>query len=187
MKTGTNILGRLRRWKTGGGRHVLGLLTVAYLSAGVAPCLAMAHPVAPKPAAVARVQAGSGHEGHAAHEHRDPDALFHDDRAAHATPAAHEHATAPADDRGKHCPHCFADADGGAAIPHDDDHAACSALEGSTDVAASQAKDAPQPAAPVLGPAPFTLPPPLASPAAPSRAVRSLPVTLNIRHCVFLI
>jgi hypothetical protein len=102
-----------------------------------------------------------------------------------AAPSGHDDASD--DGRGAHCPHCLGD--GGVAGTHDDDHASCSALEDLTDVAVSQAKAAPPALGPLLGPAAFTLPPPLASPVAPvpSCAVRAPLVAINIRHCVFLI
>jgi hypothetical protein len=74
-------------------------------------------------------------------------------------------------------------------MAHEEEHASCIARDDVRTATASHAKDAPQPLATPFGPTPFTLPPPLASPAArpPLPAVHSSPVPLNIRHCVFLI
>jgi hypothetical protein len=102
--------------------------------------------------------------------------------------AAHDTAPAPAQP-GSHCPHCPAALGGAAGVAHANDHASCAALEGLADVAAAHVKDAPPPLAPLLTPAAFALPPPLASPlAAPhSRPAQGPSVPLNVRHCVFLI
>jgi hypothetical protein len=163
----------LRRWKSGAARYVVASFALAYVSAGVAPCAA-AEGEADAGAAGVRehtaAQVGHAHHGHGAHD----------------VAAGADGAGAPTDDDAKPCPHCLA----GAAMAHADEHSSCFALEDLTNVAASHAKDAPQPLAPSFGPAPFTLPPPLASPAAapPLHAASAVPsVPLNVRHCVYLI
>jgi len=178
MSRRTNILARLRRWKTGAARYVVGAVVAAYLSAGVAPC-AMADTHAAN--ADVHERASVAQEGHAQlgrHEHAEHE-------ARHGGGAAHDHA--PADDRGEHCPRCPHGAHG-SAIAHDGAVLSCFAVDDLTNVA-SKAKDASQPAAPLLGPAAFTLPPPLASPRVPPPllAPAGTLVPLNVRHCVFLI
>jgi hypothetical protein len=178
MNRRTNILGRLRRWKAGAARYVVASFAAAYLSAGVAPCAAAASQPVDDGSAVAIGQQHSdgahsqhGHEGHG------------------RMPATHQTAPALAEHGSEHCPHCPPALEGAAAIAHGNDHSSCAALADLTNVAASHAKDAPQPLMPLFAPAAFTLPPPLASPlaASPSRAVRIPTVPLNVRHCVFLI
>jgi hypothetical protein len=184
MKDRRNILGSLRRWRAGAARHVVGAFVVAYLAAGIAPCVAAAGRAPVDAAAAVRNAEVVLHEGSGSHGGFDLHA-----HPGHETDAAalSGHDQASDDGRSAHCPHCLGDA--GAVRAHDDDHASCSALEDLTDVAVSQTKAAPPALAPLLGPAAVTLPPPLASPVAPvpSRAVRAPLVAINIRHCVFLI
>jgi hypothetical protein len=185
MNDRTSILGLLRRWKTGAARYVVGAFAVAYLSAGVAPCLAVASRAAVDPAGTARNVEVPSHEANAVHGRGGFDAHAHHGHETHAgTVPAHDEVTD--DGRSAHCPHCLGD--GGAANAPDGDHASCSALDDFTDVAVPQGKVLPA-LAPSLGPAAFTLPPPLASPVGPvpSRAVRVPLVPINVRHCVFLI
>lgn len=175
MSDRANILGRLRRWKGGAARYVVGSFAVAYLSAGIAPCAMAAARATDNVSAAALV----AHEGHAAHD-QDAAHSQHGNETHGAGVATHD-APAPAHDRSGHCPHCPPGAGG--------DHAVCAVFEDLTNAAASHAKDAPQSAAPPLAPAAFTLPPPLASPwpPPPLRVVRGTSVRLNVRHCVFLI
>ena len=184
MKRRTNILARLRRWKTGAARYVVGSFAVAYLAAGVAPCAMAANRATESVDAAAREHVGAAHEDHAVHEPR-ADAHAQRGHETHGgTAVAHESAPAPADDRSEHCPHCFSAAE----VAHGDDRSSCLAFDDLTNSAASHAKDAPQPLAPSFAAAAFTLPPPLASPRpAPLRAAGIPPVPLNVRHCVFLI
>jgi hypothetical protein len=125
-------------------------------------------------------------------------AEMHDHAAQQSSAAepAHHHdhgggLEAAADDASsRHCQHCPVNANDGAGVPHDDGHSACAALEEVTNGAVPQAKDTLQTAAPLLSPAAFTLPPPLASPLgapAPARTRLSASVPLNVRHCVYLI
>jgi hypothetical protein len=172
MNRRANILRRLRRFKTGGARYVVASFALAYVSVGIVPCAAAEVEVDSDAAAVREhtaAQVGHAHHGHEAHN----------------VAAAANGAGAPTDDGARHCPHCLA----GAAMAHAVEHSSCFALEDLTNVAASHAKDVPQPLAPSFGPAPFTLPPPLASPAAspPSHAAAVPSVPLNVRHCVYLI
>jgi len=165
MNGRANILVRLRRWKRGAARYVIGSFAVAYLSAGVAPC------------AMAATRAT--HDMHAASpEHT---GVAHEHHVHGVGVAAHESVPAPADHGNTHCPHCPPSTHG--------DHAACVALDDLTNVAASHAKDAPQSIAPLLVPAALTLPPAHASPwpPPPSRVARVPCVPLNVQHCVFLI
>jgi hypothetical protein len=190
MSRRENILARLRRWKSGGACHVVGLVAAAYLSAGLAPCAAAPSQALDGTAAVAREQAAVAHQGHAQHESRDAGAHSQHGHADGGMPAAQGTSPASPEHGGDHCPHCLAAPDGAAAISHGSDHSSCAALDDLTSAAASHAKDAQQPSAPALASAPFTLPPPLASPLAapPLRASTRVPsVPLNVRHCVFLI
>ncbi|RPI59135.1 MAG: hypothetical protein EHM50_09695 [Lysobacterales bacterium] len=189
MNQRANILARLRRWKSGASHYVVWLFAVAYVSAGVAPCAAAAGRATGDVDAAVGEHAESAHAGHAERTHRDPVAAPHHGHEAQGAPASDDTAPAPSDGGGEHCPHCPPGFERGAAIAHDDDHSSCSTLEDLTNVAASHAKDAPQPLVPFVGLAAFTLPPPLASPLAPPpfRAARTPSVPLNIRHCVFLI
>jgi hypothetical protein len=199
-----NILARLRRWKSGGARRVVGLVVAAYLSAGLAPCAAAPSQALDGTAAAAREQSDVAHGGHVQHrQHAHHDAGGHVQHAQHdagghsqhghadgGMPAVHDTSPAPAEHGGDHCPHCPAALDGAAAIAHGSDHTSCGALEDLANAAASHAKDAPQPSAPPIGFAPFTLPPPLASPLAAlplPAAMRASSIPLNVRHCVFLI
>ena len=183
MNRRTNILARLRRWKTGAGRYVVGSFAVAYLTAGVAPC-AMASRPTKDVDTVVREHVDVAHDRHVLHERQGVVHSQLDHEAHGGTTAAHETAPAPADNRSEHCPHCFS----GTVIAHGDDRSSCFALEDLTNAAASHAKDAPQPFAPSFGPAAYTLPPPLAAARPPPlRAVGVPPVPLNVRHCVFLI
>jgi hypothetical protein len=175
MNDRANILARLRRWKSGAARYVVASVAVAYLAAGVAPCAMAANPTPDEPSSAAP-------EDHRAHAPHHPVAhAQHGDGAHGAGAATQDSAPAPADLGNERCPHCPLGARG--------DHATCVALEDLTDAAASHAKDAPQPLAPLLASAAFTLPPPLASPWPPPllRAVRGASVPLNVRNCVFLI
>jgi hypothetical protein len=169
MSSRSSVLVRLRRSRAGAARYVAALFAVAYLAAGVAPCVAAAS----LPAADGAAQ---GHAHHA-HEHADSAAGSHH---GHEDGVPSQH-----DGNGENCPHC--PLDGGAARGHGD-HSTCAALEDLTNVA-PQAKVAPPALAPPLSPAAFTLPPPLASPPAnpPWRSARLSSVPLNVRHCVFLI
>jgi hypothetical protein len=186
MNERANILAPFRRWNAGAARYVVASFAIAYLSAGMAPCAAAASGAAQAPGAAVREPGAVTHEAHGTHEQHVPAAHSHAGHESHdGTPSAHD---GGASQQGTHCPHCPAAA-GGVGIAHGDDHSSCAVLEDLADVAASQAKAAPPPIAPLPGPAAFTLPPPLASPRAPppSRAVALPPVPLNIRHCVFLI
>lgn len=176
MRDRANILGRLRRWKGGAARYVVGSFAIAYLSAGIAPCAMAATRATDDSSAAALV----AHEDHAAHE-RDAAHAQHGNATHGDGVATHDGAPAPAHDRSGHCPHCPPGAGG--------DHAVCAALEDLTNAAASHAKDAPQSAAPPLAPAAFTLPPTFTSPwpPPPLRVVRGTSVPLNVRHCVFVI
>jgi len=169
MNPGSSTLARLRRWKAGAGRYVVGAAAVAYLSAGLAPC------------------AMAAQDAEAAHEHA---AVAHESHGHHGAGAEHhDHAPLPADERGHSCPHCPASTNGDGAIACDDAQVSCLAFEDLTSAAASHAKDSLQPLVPLFGGAAFTLPPPLASPRAPPplRAAAVPVVPLNVRHCVFLI
>ena len=176
MKHRANILGRLRRWKAGAARYVVASFAAAYLSAAVAPCAAAASPRTDDAKAITL-----------GHEHADAARSQHGHEGHGGMQATHE--TAPSEHGSHHCPHCPSALEGATAVAHGNDHSSCAALADLTNVAASHAKDAPQPLVPLYTPAAFTLPPPLASPptAPPSRAVRIPPVRLNVRHCVFLI
>jgi hypothetical protein len=187
MKHRANILARLRRSKAGRARPIVGLFAVAYLSAGLAPCAAASQATGEADLAVREHAAAD--ESHAGHQSRDDAAHSSRVHAGHgAIPATHNTAP-PAERGGDLCPHCPPALEAAAGIAHGTDHSSCAALEGLTNVAAAHAKDFPAPAVPLLASAPFTLPPPLASPvAAPLHAVRFPPsVPLNVRHCVFLI
>jgi len=164
MNDRVNILVRLRRWKRGAARYVIGSFAVAYLSAGVAPCAMAATRATHDMHATSLEHVGVAHEHH-----------------AHGVGVAHEGAPAPADHGRAHCPHCPPGTNG--------DDAACFALEGLSNVAASHAKDAPQPVTPALVAAVFTLPPVPAPPwpPPPLRVARVTSVPLNVRHCIFLI
>jgi hypothetical protein len=190
MSRRASILGRLRRLKNGAARYVVAALALAYLSAGIAPCaIAAAQPVGDP---LETVRAGGEHleSAHAHHDERGGSGLdhhgdhgSHDSRDGQGTPVHGDHAPS-AQDHGDHeCPHCPA----GAASAQSADHSSCFALEDLTNVAASHAKDVPQPLAPTLACAAVTLPPPLASPPPPLRAAAIPLVPLNVRHCVFLI
>lgn len=165
MNDRANILVRLRRWRRGAARYVIGVFAVAYLSAGVAPC------------AMAATRAT--HDMHVtSHEHL---GVAHEHHAHGVGVATHESVPAPADHGSEHCPHCPPGTHG--------DDTACFALEGLTNVAASHAKDASQPVTPALVAAVFTLPPVPAAPwpPPPLRVARVTSVPLNVRHCIFLI
>jgi hypothetical protein len=182
MNGRANILSRIRRWKSGAGRYVVGTFAVAYLSAGAAPCIAAGRDVH-ELNAVAHEHVDAARESHASREQRNSSAHSHHGHEPHGGAAqTHDGSPAPTDS-GRRCPHCPA----GTAI--DDDHASCVALEDLTNVGASHAKDASQSLMPLFAPAAFTVPPALASPRAPPplRAVGVPPVPLNVRHCVFLI
>jgi hypothetical protein len=179
MSGRSSVLARLRRARAGAGRYVAAVFAVAYLAAGIAPCAAAASATA-APGGAPEHARHAQHEQHAphAHEHGAGSADSHHGHEPAAMPSHHE-------DGIESCPHCPLD---GGAAPGQDDHSSCAALEDLTN-AAPQAKSASAALAPLLGPAAFTLPPPLASPvAAPPwhRAQRSS-VPLNVRHCVFLI
>ena len=182
MNRRANILGRLRRWKTGAARYVVGLVAVAYLAAGVAPCAMAASRAADDIDTVVRDHAVA-HEGLAVNE---PHAAAHlqvGHEAHGGNGAPHDSAPAPANDGDGHCPHCFS----GTTVSHAADRSSCVAFEDLAN-AASHAKDAPQPLAPSFAVAAFMLPPPLAPPRPPPlRAAGIPPVSLNVRHCVFLI
>jgi hypothetical protein len=182
MNARANILARLRRWKTGVGRPVVASFAVAYLAAGVAPCVAASSQAAIDSAGAVLEIAASSHDGNAVQEHGAAPAAPHHGHDAHAGgPRAGHDAD---DDRPReHCPHHL----GGAAQAHHD-HSSCSVVEDLSNVAASQQKETSQPPV-ALVPVAFALLPPLASPAAPPplRAVEVPPVPLNVRHCVFLI
>ena len=183
MNRRANILSRMRRWKSGAGRYVVGAFAVAYLSAGAAPCAAAGREMHEVHSAV-HEHVNVADQNHAAHEQRDPGAhSHHGHEAPGGAVVTHDSSPAPTDSGSRHCPHCPA----GTAI--DDDHSSCLALEDLTNVGASQAKDTLQLLMPLFAPAVFTLPPVLASPRAPPplRAVGVPPVPLNVRHCVFLI
>ena len=169
MSSRSSVLVRLRRARAGAARYVAALLAVAYLAAGVAPCVAAAS----LPAADDVAQ----EHAHHAHEQGASAAGSHHGHEA-GVPSQH-------DGNGESCPHCLWD--GGAARGHGD-HSTCTALEDLTNVA-PQAKAAPPALAPPLGLAAFTLPPPLAPPLAhpPWRSAQLSSVPLNVRHCVFLI
>jgi hypothetical protein len=182
MNDRANILARLRRWKSGAARYVVASFAVAYLSVGVAPCAMAATRATDDVSTSARESAGVAHEHHVAHEPRHPVAHSQHGHEDHDVAAAtHDNAHAAADHGDERCLHCPPGTQG--------DHAACVALEDLTHAAAAHAKDAPQPLAPLLAPAAFMPPPPLASPwpSPPSYAVRVASVPLNVRHCVFLI
>jgi hypothetical protein len=167
----SNVLARLRRWRTGAARYVVAWFAAAYLAAGVAPCAAAAA------AGGAAEHAHAQHVQHS-HEHGTGSAGAHHGHDAAAMPP---HGDGGADS----CPHCsFAAGTTGAHA----DHSSCAALEDLTN-AAPQAKSAPPALAPPLGAAAFTLPPPLASPLArpPWRSTPRSSIPLNVRHCVFLI
>ena len=175
MSDRANIFARLRRWKRGAARYVVASFAIAYLAAGVAPCAMAATRAADSQSIVV-------HEDHPAHQPHHPVAHAqhgHEDHGADV--ATHDSAPAPADHGSEDCPHCPPGTHG--------DHGSCVALEDLKNVAASHAKDALQPLAPLLAPAAFMLPPPLAWPwpPPPSSAVRVASVPLNVRHCVFLI
>jgi hypothetical protein len=188
MSRRDNILTRLRRWKRRGARHVITLFAAAYLSAGLAPCAA-----APNGAVEGTAVVG---------EHVDVSHPDHEQHGAHVgahvhghsdggIPAADDSPPAQGEHDRDHCPHCPAAVDGAAAVGHGSDHRSCAALEDLTNTAAPHAKDASQPSAVPIGLAPFTLPPPLASPL-PAKppvfaAIRASSVPLNVQHCVFLI
>src|SRR5688572_33066996 len=122
MNRRANILGRLRRWKAGGARYVIGLVAVTYLAAGVAPCAMAASRAAGDVDTVVREHAVA-HEGRAVHETHGA-AHLHDGHAAPGSNAApHGSAPAPAD-RGGHCPHCFSGTD----AAHASDRSSCVAL-----------------------------------------------------------
>jgi hypothetical protein len=165
MSDRANVLVRLRRWKCGAARYVIGSFAVAYLSVGVAPC------------ALATTQAT--HDMHATSPERV--GVVHEHHAHGVGVATHESLPAPADHGRAHCPHCPPGAHG--------DDAACFALEGLTNVASSHAKDTPQPVAPALVAAVLTLPPLPAAPWPPPPlcVARVTSVPLNVWHCIFLI
>jgi hypothetical protein len=173
MNDRANILARLRRSKSGAARYVVAAFAVAYFSAGVAPC-AMATPRATHDGSAAARQ------GHAAHEPLHSAAHAHHGHEAHGADA-HDGSPEPIQHGNAHCPHCPPAAHG--------DETACVVLEDLKSVAASHAKDAPKPLAPLLAAVAITLPPPHASPwrPPPLRAVQATSVPLNVRHCVFLI
>lgn len=180
MSRRASILGRLRRLKTGAARYVVAAFGLAYLTAGVAPCATAASQGVGDPLAVVRADGDHAHAAHAHHAHRADSG--HDNHGS----AVHDDPVPAMPDHGEHqCPHCPA----GAGMAQSADHSSCFVLEDLTSVAASQAKDAPQTLLHSFSSAVFTLPPPLASPAAPlpSRAAAIPPVPLNVRHCVFLI
>ena len=165
MNDRASILVRLRRWKRGAARYVIGSFAGCYLSAGVAPC------------AMATTRAT--HDTHAASpEHA---GVAHEHHAHGVGVATHESVPAPADLDRAHCPHCPPGTNG-----HD---AGCFALEGLTNVAASHAKDASQSVTQALVAAVFApLPLPAAPwPPPPLRVARVTSVPLNVRHCIFLI
>ncbi|HEY3518446.1 MAG TPA: hypothetical protein VGL98_15460 [Gammaproteobacteria bacterium] len=183
MNRRANILSRMRRWKSGAGRYVVGAVAVAYLSAGAAPCAAAGRETHEVNAAV-HEHVIVADQSHAAHEQRDPGAHSHHGHQAHGgAVVTHQGSPAPTDSGSRHCPHCPPGA------PIDDDHSSCFALEDLTNVGAAHAKDTSQPLVPLFVPAPFTLPRPLASPRAPPPLLGAggSPVPLNVRHCVFLI
>jgi len=183
MNRRTNILGRLRRWKSGAARYVIAALAVTYWSAAMAPC-AMA---AMHEAGGALHEATVVHDGPAHHEQHASNGHSHHGHEAHGgSAAAHDHgAPAPAE----HCPHCPHAVGSSSAIACDDAQVSCLSVDDLKNAAASHAKDSPQPLVPLLGPAAFTLPPSLASPRAspPLRAAPVALVPLNVRNCVFLI
>lgn len=182
MNGRAKILAQFRRWRFGAGRFVVGAFAAAYLSAGVAPCIAAASRPAAGAAHTVRDLRGGSHEGH---EHGGAVATAHHvHQTAADAPPARNHGDGS---RGGHCPHCPGDAGG---APKHDDHSSCSMLDDLSNVAASQPKQVQEALAPLAGPPAFTLPPPLAPPnaAPPLRAERVPPlVPLNVRHCVFLI
>ena len=180
------ILERLRRWARGSGRSVLGLAAVAYVAAGIAPCVAAASS-ATDAVNVAREQTARVHAHSAVHERGS---------AAAGVPSSHhdhggglDAGAASSDSGGRHCPHCPVGG-GAVGIVHDDGHSSCAALEDVAQGAAPQAKETLQTAALLLGPVTFAWPPPLASPLTtprPSHSMRSASVPLNVWHCVYLI
>ena len=177
MNHRANILGRLRRWNAGAARYVVASFAVAYLSAGVAPC-----------AAAASQPTDDGNATAIGQEHADVGHSQHGHQGHGRTPATPETETAPAVHGSDHCPHCPSAPEAAAVIAHGNDHSSCATLADLTNVAASHAKDAPQPPMPLFASAAFTLPPPLASPlAAPPSRARGPTVPINVRHCVFLI
>jgi hypothetical protein len=188
MSRRRNILARLRRFKSRGAAHVITTFAVAYLLAGVAPCAAASSGAFAGTAIIAEQAEVSQHR-HAQHESHDVGA--HAQHGHGDGGLAAPHVPAPSEHGGDHCPHCPAAVEGASAAGHGGDHRSCAALEDLTNAAASHAKDAPQPSAVLIVAAPFTQPPPLASPllAQPPviAAIRASNVPLNVRHCVFLI
>lgn len=177
MSRRTSILERLRRLKNGAARQVVAVFALAYLAAGVAPCATAATQAAGDSVGIERAVGTHSEAEHGHHAHH----------AEHAQAAPDRHGTAdgvpPPHHGDRHCPHCPA----GAAVAQAENHFTCFALDDLTNVAASQAKDVSQALAPWFVVAPFTLPPPLASPIPPPRTAAIAPVPLNVRLCVFLI
>jgi hypothetical protein len=188
MSNRSSILARLRRWNLRAGRYVVGLFAAAYLSAGLAPCIALAVG-APAPPDEQRQAAPRHHAEHAGHgRHEDAADAASQGHGAHGgSPAAHDGHLTPAEKRGAHCPHCPPGIDG-APAPHGADHVSCSTLDDLSNAAQAHAAETPQPAPLAVAPT-VVLPPPWTSPGgSPQPPAPPIPaVPLNIRHCVLLI
>jgi hypothetical protein len=190
-----HLLARIRRLRNRGARYVAAAFGVAYLSAALAPCVAAAGTDS-SPAGTEILEHSMhvhvppvGHEGQHGHEAPRVDAVPHHGHDLHGDMQA-AHAVEETGPQSSHCPHCPDGLPSGAAMMHDSVHATCSLADALTDLAAVKANDAPEAyVAPIVLPAAFVLPPPLASPLAPPArsAARAPSVALNVRHCVFLI
>jgi hypothetical protein len=179
MKSRSNVLLRLRRWKTGAARHIVASFVVAYLLAGVVPCSAAASPAMDDINAAVNEHVAGAHADHGQHAE-----FAHHGHEDYDSAASQSSSTRP-HDRTERCPHCPA----GTAVEHASSLSSCRALEDLGKASASHAKDDQPPPSPSFVNAAFTLPPPLASPAPPPRlrGARVSAVPLNVQHCVFLI